>query len=408
VAILLKETAAESVRASLAAIDAALARCSAPHPSLAGDASVALLFAYRGLAGAPAGQDAAVAWLDAAIDAVSKTRARPDLFGGFCGVAWTAAHLQGMGLLYPEEDPCAAIDEALLAYVEKGPWHGQYDLISGLAGYAVYGLERLPRPVALATLEHIVDCLDELAEWSGEGATWHTPPELLLPLQRALAPEGYHNLGLAHGVPGVIAVLGQIAAAGVAREKAERLLEGAARWLLAQEISGQDAGFAWIAEEKTPARSAWCYGDPGVAAALFVAARAVGNEVWEREAIRIALRAAARDPARAGVVDPGLCHGSAGLAHIFNRFFQATGDEQFADAARVWFERTLAFRRPGEGVGGFSSWKGAFDGRAARWEPDPGFLTGAAGIGLALLAAVSDVPPDWDRVLLLSSKLGAP
>ena len=33
---------------------------------------------------------------------------------------------------------------------------------------------------------------------------------------------------------------------------------------------------------------------------------------------------------------------------------------------------------------------------------EPGFLTGAAGIALALLAAVSDVEPAWDRVLLVS------
>jgi lantibiotic biosynthesis protein len=34
------------------------------------------------------------------------------------------------------------------------------------------------------------------------------------------------------------------------------------------------------------------------------------------------------------------------------------------------------------------------------WTGDPGFLTGAAGIGLALLAAVSPVEPEWDRLLL--------
>jgi hypothetical protein len=34
------------------------------------------------------------------------------------------------------------------------------------------------------------------------------------------------------------------------------------------------------------------------------------------------------------------------------------------------------------------------------WKDDPGFLTGSAGIGLALLAATTAVAPDWDRVLL--------
>ena len=36
------------------------------------------------------------------------------------------------------------------------------------------------------------------------------------------------------------------------------------------------------------------------------------------------------------------------------------------------------------------------------WRDDPGFLNGAAGIGLVLLAAASPLEPEWDRVLLAS------
>ena len=32
----------------------------------------------------------------------------------------------------------------------------------------------------------------------------------------------------------------------------------------------------------------------------------------------------------------------------------------------------------------------------------PGFLSGAAGVSLALLALATDVPPVWDRALLLA------
>jgi hypothetical protein len=36
------------------------------------------------------------------------------------------------------------------------------------------------------------------------------------------------------------------------------------------------------------------------------------------------------------------------------------------------------------------------------WKTEPGFLSGVAGVGLALLAAVTDFEPLWDRVLLVS------
>src|SRR5262249_35842253 len=121
---------------------------------------------------------------------------------------------------------------------------------------------------------------------------------------------------------------------------------------------------------------------------------------WEHAGLDIALRAAQRTPDQAGVVDAGLCHGAAGLGHLFNRLAQASKEARLIDAARFWFEQTLAMSRPGQGVGGFQAWGPAPNGELAWWA-DPSFLTGAAGIGLALLAAATDVEPCWDRVLLL-------
>ncbi|MDP9121776.1 MAG: Lanthionine biosynthesis cyclase LanC, partial [Acidobacteriota bacterium] len=121
----------------------------------------------------------------------------------------------------------------------------------------------------------------------------------------------------------------------------------------------------------------------------------------------IARAAAARLEETAGVRDAGLCHGAAGLAHLFNRMYQTSGVEELGTAARRWFDKTLDYRRPGEGVGGFlafdpsGSVPGAVPG-AAQWRSDPNFLEGSAGVGLALLGAVSTVEPAWDRLLLAS------
>jgi hypothetical protein len=138
-------------------------------------------------------------------------------------------------------------------------------------------------------------------------------------------------------------------------------------------------------------RLAWCCGDAGVAAALLVAPRSVNEEEWEREALAIARR----------VKDAGLCHGAAGLGHIFNRLFQATGEAVFREAARYWFERTIEMKLTGQGIAGFSVFMPDEDG-TERWVDEPGFLMGAAGIALALLAAATDIEPQWDRTLLVS------
>ena len=86
--------------------------------------------------------------------------------------------------------------------------------------------------------------------------------------------------------------------------------------------------------------------------------------------------AANRPPDQTGVVDAGLCHGSAGLAHLFNRMYQMTAEPILADAARLWVGRTLelcsaALARDATRTD---------DAARAAWN-GPGLLEGAAGIG---------------------------
>ena len=373
-----------------------------------GTAGLAVLCAYLSRAGLDDDENAAQ-FLAHAVNSVSAQQMGPSLYGGFTGIAWTAAHLQEQ-LLDPEDDLNEAIDEALKPYLDQSPWQDDYDLIVGLVGIGVYAIERLPRESSIECLERVVDRLDEIAERNVNGVTWLTRPDLLPEWQRALCPDGYYNLGLAHGVPGVIALLGQVCAAGVALEKARPLLDDAVAWLLRQRSIGatQSSFSSWTVPgmEREDCRLAWCYGDAGVAAALLVAARCVNEGEWEREALALARRAAERKPESAGVKDAGLCHGSAGLGHIFNRLFQATGEESFRKAAHYWIERTLEMRRPGQGIAGFSAYRAASEGQGEHREDRVGILEGAAGIALALLAATTEIEPAWDRMLLVSLRGG--
>jgi hypothetical protein len=372
-------------------------------PSLAGrTAGLAVLHGY--LARAELGQDSdalARRHLRRATAAAAERPGTASLHVGLTGVGWAIAHL---GARWPGrygEDDLAEIDEVLLDHLEKSPWPAEYDLVDGLVGFGVYALERLPRPAAKACLERIVDRLAETAEPQGKGFTWWTDPARLPAETGAEFPRGYYDLGLAHGVPGVVGLMGRVCAAGVARDRARPLLDGAVRWLLEQE--GPDGFGSRIGPDvrRDRARLAWCYGDPGVAAALLGAARCVAEPAWESAALAIARRAAGRPCAEAGVKDAGLCHGSAGLAHLFNRMFQATGEPRLGEAARSWYEQTLAMRRPGRGIGGYEAWRpDEADGRA--WSAEPGLLTGATGVALTLLSATTTDEPLWDRVLLVS------
>ncbi len=369
-----------------------------------GYSGLALFFAYLAVARLDnSGAERAVHFLDKAMDRVAEEAMNPSLYSGFCGVAWAISHLQKQAMIAQGEDATDTVDAALAEFLAQSPWKGDFDLVNGVVGFGVYALERLPNPEAIKLLSRVVDCLGESAARVESGLTWWTNP-LWLPRQvRKHYPNGYFNAGLAHGVPGIIALLAAACAADVNADKARSLLEQAVAWLLAQEIRiGDWIGFPpWIEPDIAPAKNrlAWCYGDLGISIALLSAAHAVGNQVWEERALAIVQRAAHCPVEQANIQDAGLCHGAAGAGHLFNRLYQATGDSAFAEVSRFWFERTLAMREPGRGIAGYAAWWSTEDGHT-KWMTEPGFLLGVAGIGLALLAAITPAEPRWDRLLL--------
>ena len=394
---------ADEARAAAVALASCLERsflASMRNPDLPGGlAGLAVFFAYLAATGHGRRYDRlSVETLRRAVDLVPETTLTPALHGGFSGIAWAVEHLS-------DEDHNEDIDEALIASLTdhegRSPWHRRFDAIRGIAGVGVYALERLPRPAAAPCLVRLIGILEATAVREPDGTVWWETPNGMSVAHGELEPRS-GNLGVAHGVPGVIGFLSEAHAAGIATERVQPLLTAAVRWVLAQRLPlGEASCFSTHAGERAGARSAWCYGDPGIALVLLNAARRTNEPAWEREAIEIALRAASRPPSEAGVNDAGLCHGAAGLGHVFNRLHQATREPLLRDAARFWLARALAMRRPGQGVAGFTAWSVGGNGETG-WHDDPGLLMGGAGIGLAFLAAVTPVEPLWDRILLAS------
>ena len=88
---------------------------------------------------------------------------------------------------------------------------------------------------------------------------------------------------------------------------------------------------------------------------------------------------------------------------MFNRLFQASGDTALREAACTWFARTLEMRQADQAIAGFPAWMADPDQpEKRRWIAEPGILEGAAGVALALLAATTDIEPEWDRMMLVS------
>jgi hypothetical protein len=341
-----------------------------------------------------------------AVDALVTGALPPTLYSGSVGVAWTLQALVDRGD-DAEGDDLDAFDTSLAELIERGGWSGSYDLVKGLVGVGVYALERLPRASAARLVAAILDQLEATAVRRRPGLAWRTRPEWTFRASPA-EPFPEWNLGVSHGVPGVIAWLGRVLRAPVSERVSRRarvLLDGAVAWLLSQRLPDDAGGaFAWAAGEglaRERTRTAWCYGDPGVSAALLVAARAARVRAWERASMEVARLAAGR-VRETGAVDAAFCHGAAGLGHVFRALSRATEDKLLARAARAWFSRTLEMRVARGGFGGFRSLVPVGARGALRWRAHHGLLGGAGGIALALAAALAPrAATPWERLFLL-------
>ena len=143
----------------------------------------------------------------------------------------------------------------------------------------------------------------------------------------------------------------------------------------------------------------WCYGDTIVSIGLYYAAKILNDADLLMEAEQLALTATKRNtPRKALVHDACLCHGGAGLAHMYRKWYGFTGNEVFNENYRHWMDHTLELSKHPDGCGGFKKYEGG------PFSDTLGLLDGAAGMGLVLMDYLADDKEnnDWDRVLMMS------
>ncbi|WP_197518558.1 lanthionine synthetase C family protein [Mycobacterium sp. ACS1612] len=276
-----------------------------------------------------------------------------------------------------------------------------FDVITGLAGAGRYLLSRTSAPCR-AALEKLLRALVYLSEDGGCAVPhWHTTFNHSTDNLRANYPDGHVNLGLAHGIPGPLALLSLAASQGVeVTGQRDAIVRTANRIVQAQCRDEWGIGFpvatALTQTTASPARSAWCYGSPGVARALWLAGTATGRSDYRDLAVAAMTAVFERPIPNRRIDSPTLCHGVAGLLQITLRFARDAAGEVFSTAAEELTAQLLdAYER--------NSRFGYRDLKPTGERIDnPGLLEGAAGVALVLLTAATPAEPIWDRILMLS------
>ena len=325
---------------------------------------------------------------------------------GLAGIGWLYEYLSQRKIidydtneLLKDFDPC--LEKALKKFMQ-GP---NYDFLHGGVGVALYFTKRaLKKKESVLVLNRFIEDLEKISVKQEDGAI-----KWLSLINEETYSRTVNNISLSHGMSSIVALLSKLYnIEGINKEKAKTLLNGAVEYILAQEIDKNKYGsyFSNLALESTPtifkSRLAWCYGDLGIAIALYQAGKVLNENIFTEKAVEILLFAATqrRNLQENMVDDAGLCHGTAGIGHIFYRAWWNTKLPEFKETADYWFDQTLKMAKFEDGLAGFKTL--ITPNGKHEWINEYGLLTGISGICLAMLTYYYEASPAWDECLLLS------
>ncbi|KKD06493.1 lanthionine synthetase C family protein [Streptomyces sp. WM6386] len=289
------------------------------------------------------------------------------------------------------------------------PQLAEFDAIRGLTGYGAYLLRRNPSSSATrAVLEYCVRLTEPITHhgetlpgWWAETGPSGSPDDRF--------PGGHANTGMAHGIGGVLALLALAARNGSVTDGHHAALRTILTWLdrCKEQTDGAPVWPYWVTQAEmrsarltpsAPRRPSWCYGTAGLARAQQLAALALGDTCRQIDAEN-ALVAALTDPEQLkATTDNGLCHGFSGIAHAAARTAE-DAHPSTAEKLHAAIPALLAAVIPPDTDPELTATVLIQDEKGG-----PGFLDGAAGIALALLASSTAAPPRsaWDACLLIA------
>jgi lantibiotic biosynthesis protein len=390
-----------------------------PYGVAQGDAGLALMCGYFDACFPDQGWDrVAHQWIERASSGAETAEHLPGgLFEGLAGLAFTVDFLSRGGRRYRKlldhlhervvqdvRAQCETLDAELASgAVSFLAW----DVIAGLTGMGAYLLSRRDHI-------HIIPIIDRLLALTHNSQAlprWHTPAQHSSQWMLDAYPEAHLNCGLAHGIPGPLALCSLAELDGLTVTGLQQAIDGIADWL-SRHCVEDSWGVNWpsavplnrhgerlsagTCEGLAGTHAGWCYGSPAVARALWLAGRARGNSAYTALALNAMHAVMRRPPTARGLSSPALCHGLAGLLCITLRFRQDIPDNRFTSFGRALLRQIEEMHEPGSLLGYRTTEPGG--GRIDQ----AGLLDGAPGIAMALLAAATPQPPSWDRLFLLS------
>lgn len=382
-------------------LEKALQKLKFPVPFLMGDMIGACLYFFYHYKTFKTNSSLAIAnnLLDRILNHKYSIKSKPTYCSGIAGINWFVQHLAQNGFVDVEDQTFEDTDAILESFVSESLNQGNYDFLHGALGVFYSVLNKKEAQAYYPFLSRTVGCLDQIKTECDGSLYWTLYDGLTSKVEKNKA-----NFGLSHGMPAIIALLAkyhQINPQALTYD----LIKGGCSFILTKKNPAgmYNSIYPYSIDLKKPeyvsSRLGWCYGDLGVAISFLHAYNATHEQQYKEEAVQIINHSVSRRDFQSNdIKDAALCHGTAGIAQIFRKFYHVTGNVELKNTSDFWIDQTLELIKPQPGL---ATGKTKWDTKIGYVE-NYGLLEGLSGVGLALLSAVSADHQPWDEVLLIS------
>lgn len=332
------------------------------------------------------------------------------LFDGLCGVGFAANCMSDNGKRYQtfignlNEYIVDIADRNILNYKKIPLNEFSYDIMYGLTGTANYLLNFKSESKVKNTLLRILRYLTDICKVGNNGIpkfVIRTEQSHLFSKEKNLKV-GYVNLGVAHGIPGILLVLCKSYESGICVQNQLEAIRYLSEYMFNSCIKNNDEIF-WEAQKivgidndkAVPSRDAWCYGTPGVAYSLLVASKILNDN----EMCNLAIDSMKSSLKRLReVISPTFCHGLSGLCCLARKFYEYTNDNYFYEMNMKLLEHMLDLYSDQYPFGFID--REIEKGQLVD-KNEIGLLTGTSGVILTILSCYRPIKTKWDSIFLL-------
>jgi lantibiotic biosynthesis protein len=309
----------------------------------------------------------------------------PTFCDGLAGVGWLFQYLDEIEVLDLKDSGFYDnLDAYLTVCLDKMLAEKNFDLLHGALGIGVYFLKRKNEK----QIEKLVNALYEECEKTNEEIKWSH-------FEQYYVKEQVYNMGLAHGMAGVIYFLKKCLSLNFSIDKCQTLLQGCLSFYNNNIQDHEHTGAYYpdliicnqYRNDHSPQKSklAWCYGDLGILNTLYL--NSTTNSVpFNNNTVTSMLMASAnrRDDNASLITTPHFCHGYAGAGLIFRNLYMKTGNSFFLETSQFWTGKTIELidkmYRTAEGYDfSYDRTNTSLDSSRV------GLLNGITGVGLLLL-----------------------